>query len=69
MNLDRTINQEALMTYTRGTIAKKECLTCGKDSGIMTSCVTVTRLLKDSCCNCHYNSEEERCSFRSTASS
>jgi hypothetical protein len=53
VNLNRTINQETLMTYTRETIAKKKSKICEKESEIMTFCITILSLMKESCCNCH----------------
>jgi hypothetical protein len=64
INLNRIINQETLIIYTRETIAKKKCKICEKKSEIMTFCITILNLMKESYYNYHYNLKRKRCSFR-----
>jgi Protein of unknown function (DUF3716) len=70
INLFKPQNCEAALAYSHGQVMEgaKACRSCKTGRGPFAKCVLIKAHLKESCSNCHYNSEGTRCSFRSLGS-
>lgn len=67
-SLDRAVNHEAIIGTCVGSIAAVACVHCSSRYGCFAHCVVVAGYFHGACTNCHYNSEGNRCSFRSGSS-
>jgi hypothetical protein len=64
LELQRSSNREAYLAQCVGAVQTASCKSCSKGHGPWKGCVVVAGYLKESCANCHYNGEGQRCSFR-----
>jgi hypothetical protein len=64
LELQRSSNREAYLAQCVGAVQIASCKSCSKGHGPWKGCVVVAGYLKESCANCHYNGEGQRCSFR-----
>jgi hypothetical protein len=67
VNINRLENEKTLLDYTHKTIAIKSFRICERESRIALHCITMINLFKNSYTNCHYNSKNDRCSFRASS--
>ncbi len=52
------------MIFIRKQKQKRSCQDCATNSRIFANCVTMTFFFNNFCTSCHYNFENDRCSFR-----
>ena len=64
INTTRSSNYEAYLMQAVGDSRDDACRNCKKDDGPWEGCVTLDGFFGDSCANCHFNSMDQRCSFR-----
>lgn len=64
MNMQRSVNVEAILGQSRGEMEGEECVGCAGGLGLFTSCITVEGMFSGSCTNCHFGSKGAKCSFR-----
>ncbi|KAF8445305.1 hypothetical protein BGX38DRAFT_689715 [Terfezia claveryi] len=66
INFDSQINQNAVLTYSRGReiVGANACIKCAAGKGTFQKCVMLEGFSKGSCANCVINSYGHRCSFR-----
>ncbi|KAL8810587.1 MAG: hypothetical protein Q9200_002457 [Gallowayella weberi] len=58
-----SVNQEAVLIYLMGDVAKTECSGCISGNGPIYKCVVMEGVIKGVCANHHYQSESRKCSF------
>jgi hypothetical protein len=64
INWTRFDNQKTCLIFIRERKQKRSCQDCAANSRIFANCVAITILFKSFCTSCHYNFEDDRCSFR-----
>jgi hypothetical protein len=64
INTSRSSNLEAYLMQAVGDWRDDACKNCKKDDGPWVGCVALDGFFGDSCANCHFNSMDQRCSFR-----
>jgi hypothetical protein len=64
INWTRFDNQKTCLIFTRERKQKRSCQDYAANSRIFASCVAMTIFFKNFCTSCHYNFENDQCSFR-----
>lgn len=67
--LNDSIQHEAALAYTRGTIADRWCKRCAAGDGNFPMCVVVEGELEGACSNYHFSRRKNKCSLHSSRKS